>query len=569
MTAQGATGAATISASVAPTLPAEPATETDRQFDGLVRSRFDAIVERSPVLGTYLGLTEHDGRLSDGSRENVLAEIQEAHQFLADMEGLDAGHLSPYYAFERELALFATRRQIFDDDVHRVWERRVTAADEIGDGVFLVFSRSNRTMEDRITAIASRLEAAPQHIEQQKSRLDHRQPVRLWNELELESASTLPTLFDEVVATARTELSDGHPETARLESAATAAAQALADYAAWVKERLAHATDEFALGSDRYDELVRLRAFDDLATDDILAIGEEQLALNQEARARAASQVDPSASVDEVMDRIKSDHPEHFGAALAGYRKAMADARQFVIDHDIASVPEGETLDVIETPEYMRAVLPFAAYYQPPKFGNATMQGLYLVTPSVDGDPRALREHNHASLYNTSIHEAYPGHHLQLVTSIKHPSIIRTLVDAPEFVEGWAMYCEQMMREEGFDTDPRHLVIMYTDAIWRSCRIILDIRLQRGEITVTQAVDFLAEQTGFERANAVSEVHWYTYRPTYPLSYLLGKVLLLRLRESERRRLGDRFSLKGFHDALLREGSLPISFHRRLLAQHA
>jgi uncharacterized protein (DUF885 family) len=188
------------------------------------------------------------------------------------------------------------------------------------------------------------------------------------------------------------------------------------------------------------------------------------------------------------------------------------------------------------------------------------------VTPSVDGDERALREHNHSSLYNTSIHEAYPGHHQQLVTSIRNPSTVRVLVDAPEFIEGWAMYCEQMMREEGFDTDPRHVAMMYTDAIWRACRIILDVKLQRGEIGVSEAVDFLVEHTGFERPNATAEVNWYTYRPTYPLSYLLGKVLLLRLREDERQRLGDRFSLRAFHDSLLREGSLPISFHRRILA---
>jgi uncharacterized protein (DUF885 family) len=143
------------------------------------------------------------------------------------------------------------------------------------------------------------------------------------------------------------------------------------------------------------------------------------------------------------------------------------------------------------------------------------------------------------------------------------------LVDAPEFVEGWGMYSEQMMRESGFDATPAHRVIMYTDAIWRACRIILDVRLHRGEIGVDEAIDFLVEHTGFERPNAAAEVHRYTHTPTYQLSYLLGKVLLLRLREDEKQRLGDRFSLRGFHDAMLREGSLPISFHRRLLTASA
>ena len=562
---ENATGSGTLEAPEAEA-PA-PSNESERQFDTLVRNRFESLIERNPVFGTYLGLTEHDGRLADGSRDAVLTDIDEAHRFETALNDIDPGELSPYYAIERELALYATRRQVFDDEVHRVWERRGSASDEIGDGIFLVFSRSSRPIEERLSAIASRLEAAPEHIDQQKSRLGGAAPVRLWNELEIESAGALPSLFEEVVAAARSELSDGHPEINRLERASIGASQALEAYSLWLKDRLAGSTDDFALGSEDYEQLVRLRAFDDLDTDGILAIGEEQLVLNRERRARAAAQVDSSASVEEVVDRIKSDHPADFSAALAGYRKAMAEARQFVIEQDIAALPEGETLEVIETPEYMRSVLPFAAYYQPPKFGAATLAGLYLVTPSIHGEPRSLREHNFASLYNTSIHEAYPGHHLQLVRSIRHPSIVRTLVDAPEFVEGWAMYCEQMMREEGFDTDPRHVVMMYTDAIWRACRIILDIRLHRGEMTVDDAVDFMVTQTGFERPNAASEVHWYTLRPTYPLSYLLGKVLLLRLREDEKGRLGEQFSLRGFHDSMLSEGSLPISFHRRLIAQ--
>ncbi|MEO8625714.1 MAG: DUF885 family protein, partial [Candidatus Limnocylindrales bacterium] len=133
----------------------------------------------------------------------------------------------------------------------------------------------------------------------------------------------------------------------------------------------------------------------------------------------------------------------------------------------------------------------------------------------------------------------------------------------------WAMYCELMMREQGFDTAPSHQLMMHTDAIWRACRIIIDVKLQRGELTVPQAVDFLVEQTGFERPQANAEVNWYTYRPTYPMSYLLGRQLLRRLRADEQKRLGTSFSLRAFHDALLTQGSLPISFQRRLLAQGA
>jgi uncharacterized protein (DUF885 family) len=128
------------------------------------------------------------------------------------------------------------------------------------------------------------------------------------------------------------------------------------------------------------------------------------------------------------------------------------------------------------------------------------------------------------------------------------------------------MYSEQMMREEGFDDGPAFRLAMHTDAIWRACRIVLDVRMHRGEIGVEDAIEFLVGHTAFERPNAVAEVKRYTYTPTYQLSYLLGKVLILGLRDEQRRRLGDRFSLRAFHDSLLTAGSLPVSFHRRLLA---
>jgi uncharacterized protein (DUF885 family) len=560
--------AASISGAVSVAPPA--ATPADREVEALLNDRFESLVERHPVFASYLGLHDYDHKLADGSRESILAETDEARAFITRAEAIDPEGLSPYWATERELGLFSARRQVFDDDVHRVWERRVTATDEIGDGIFLLFARGTRPMAERLSAIASRLEAGPQHVEEQKSRLGERPPMRLWNEMELEAAQSLPSLFDEVLAAARTELGEDDAETRRLERSAAEMRRSLESYSGWIKEQLGTADDDFALGTERYDELIGLRAFDGLSADDILEIGEQQLAENMAARGALAREIDFSASEQQVLDRIKSDHPADFASALDTYRHAMGEARQFVMDHDIATMPEGETLEVIETPQYLRNVMPFAAYFSPPKFESGpTHQGLYIVTPSVDGDPRAMREHNLASIYNTSIHEAYPGHHQQLAAAIQHPSVTRVLIDAPEFVEGWAMYCELMMREQGFDTSLEHRLMMHTDAIWRACRIILDVRLHRGQIGVTEATDFMVDQTGFERPNAAAEVKRYTYTPSYQLSYLLGRVLLLRLREDEKRRLGDRFSLRGFHDAMLRQGSLPISFHRRLLAAEA
>ncbi|HXG40091.1 MAG TPA: DUF885 domain-containing protein [Candidatus Limnocylindrales bacterium] len=536
----------------------------DRLYD-LVEERFRALLVEQPALATWVGIHDYDDRLGDGSREVVLGRLDADRRHLSAVEALDPAALSEAARLEREIELHNVRRSIFDLDVVRTWERRSTAIQEAGDALFLTFARDFAPLPDRLRSLSGRIGEIPTHLAQHRTRAVVPQ-VRLWQQLEIEAARELPSFLDVIVATGRTALPEA--DAGRLARAADAARAAIAEHDEWLRATLAGGTDEWALGRDRYAELVRLRAFDGLDADAILALGEEALAREEELRRAVAREIDPDASVAEVLDRVKSDHRATFAEALEGYRSAMLRARRHLIERGIVTVPEDERLEVLETPGYLRHVIPFAAYFPPPKF-DASPSGLYVVTPSVDGDPRAMREHNWSSISNTSIHEAYPGHHLQLSIAARHPSLTRLLTDAPEFVEGWGMYSEQLMREHGFDDAPPFRLIMHTDAIWRACRIVLDVRMHRGEVDVAEATRFLVERTGFEEPNARAEVHRYTYTPTYQLSYLLGKMLILALRSDEQRRLGEAFDLRHFHDRLLANGSLPISFHRRILAAEA
>ena len=124
-----------------------------------------------------------------------------------------------------------------------------------------------------------------------------------------------------------------------------------------------------------------------------------------------------------------------------------------------------------------------------------------------------------------------------------------------------------MMKEQGFHDDSEHRLIMVNDLLWRTTRIILDVRLHRGEMSVEEAVDFLVEQVGMGRSAATAEVRRYTMTPTYPLSYLLGKHLIVQLRRELEERLGDRFDLRRFHDAMLYAGNLPWKFMRRVVLE--
>jgi hypothetical protein len=534
----------------------------DRFFD-LVEARFRRLMRDNPIAATYFGIHDYDDELGDGGREPILGELAADRQHLATIEALDPSGLSEGVRFERDLEIHNLRRGIFETDELRVWERRSLALDTIGDGLFLLFARDHAPLADRLEPITGRLEAVPRHLEEARTRSTQPQ-VRLWQEIEIESAGQLPALFDEVVAAGRGAL--GPSELRRLERAAEAATVAVDLYTNWLEGTLAGGTDDWPVGRERHDALVALRAFDGLDADAILELGEQKLAEEHTARAAAAREIDPSATEDEVIARVKADHAITFDAALGGYRDAMRRARAHLLDRQIVSVPDDERIEVIETPEYLRNVLPFAAYFAPAVF-DPDPKGLYVVTPAVHGNPNAMREHNRAAISNTSIHEAYPGHHLQLDVARRHPSLTRLLADAPEFVEGWGMYSELLMREHGFDDGPEYRLVLHSDAIWRACRVILDVRLHRGELSIDEALDFLIDHTRFERDNAAAEVKWYTHRPTYPLSYLLGRTLLLELRAAEQRRLGAAFSLRDFHDTLLRNGSLPISFHRRLLSQ--
>jgi uncharacterized protein (DUF885 family) len=512
-------------------------------------------------MATYFGIHSEDHRLGDAGRDAIEHEIAQEKTHLAAVEALDPAGLSATARLERDLERHNVRLALFDADEVRRWERRSQAAADIGDAVFALFARGAAPLSERIERIADRLEGVPAFLAQARSRAVQPQ-VGLWQKVELRYAKDLPSLFAEVREAAEEVLNA--QEMARLDRVIDGARKALDAHINWVDGTLATATEDWQLGRERYDELVRLRAFGDLDADTILEIGWDQLRTNTEGRRAAARELDPDSDLPSVIERLKADHPATFEDALEGYKDAMRRSRAYLIEHDIVTVPDDEVIEVIATPEYLRSVMPFAAYFSPARF-DADQRGIYVVTPAVDNNPSAMLEHYYASISNTSIHEAYPGHHLQLAVASKHPSLTRMLTDAPEFVEGWGMYSEQMMREEGFDAGPAFRTAMYTDAVWRSCRIILDVRMHRGELTPDEATDFLVEHTSFETANARSEVRRYTYTPGYQLSYLLGKVLILGMREDEKRRRGADFSLRDFHDTLLRNGSLPISFHRRIL----
>ncbi|MGH2427504.1 MAG: DUF885 domain-containing protein [Candidatus Limnocylindria bacterium] len=532
--------------------------DADARFDRTVDRWFRDRLAISPEIATFLGIHDHDAELSPGTREHVEREIELHRTTVAEMERFDPSDLSPERALDRDLAIHQGRLSLFWLTEYRSWTGSSGAAEHVGEALFPLFTRDFAPLAARLASIAARLEAAPSFIAETRERVSH--PVRLWTEIDLESTESLPGFLDTIVAAARAEGGDA-ALTGRLEKATEATKAALADHASWLRDDvMPRSNGAWQAGPDRFEEMVRLRELE-ASGDEILAVGEELLASEKQARDEIAREIDPSASLEEVADLVKNDHAPTFAESLSEYRESMDRARAFVVEMDLATPPAEDHLSVMETPSFIRHLIPFAAYYEPAKF-DATPVGTYIVTPP--GTPEMMREHNRSSISNTSVHEAYPGHHLQLSAAVTNPSLVRLFSGAPEFAEGWAFYCERMMKEAGFDATPKGWYVVHNDAIWRATRIILDVQLHRGLIGFDEAVDRLVAETGFERPAALAEVKRYTSTPTYQLSYLFGRHMIERLKAEVAAGQGRAFSLKAFHDTLLYGGTMPVSYARRL-----
>ena len=175
--------------------------------------------------------------------------------------------------------------------------------------------------------------------------------------------------------------------------------------------------------------------------------------------------------------------------------------------------------------------------------------------------------HSDAAIALAAVHEAYPGRHLQAAIANRNGSRLRRLADSALLMEGWASYCEELMLEQGYPGDPLARLCQLRGQLWRACRVVVDVGLQTGKLTLGQAADYMVANALLDRAGAEAEVKRFALTPTRPMISLVGKTLLIELRDETRRRLGSRFKLYDFHAALLESGSVPPALVREELAE--
>jgi uncharacterized protein (DUF885 family) len=529
----------------------------DEEFDNLVEEYLDWWVETNPIMGTVLGLHQYDHLLPDGSRDAHLRDIEKIKEFRTRMEAIDESGLSPQKRIEREGILHSMNMGLYMSEVYGQWESRPTGIDTLGASLFRLYAREFAPLEERLGSITSRIQAMPKFLEESKTKVT--KPVKLWVEIELESSKRFPMFLEDIVNTGTKVLDAEKLET--LKKAVEDANAAIKDYEKWMSEKLLPAAiEEHRMGEEMFHKVIELKHLG-LSVAEIRELGDKYLDWCKKRLEELAEKIKPGAGVEEVREIVKSDHPENFDRVLEKYRESVEESRRYIQDSGMIDLPSEEKLTVIETPEYLRNTIPFAAYMMPGKY-DQEQEGIYIVTP-VEDKPELLKEHSYAGIVNTSVHEGYPGHHLQLTLSNMNPSLAMVLVHSTETVEGWAHYCEDWMKDSGFDDTPEARFVQTIDILWRAARIVVDVDLHTKKITMEEAIDFLVDNVGMERPSAVAEVKRYTMYPAYQLCYLIGKHLIVGLKDEIKERMGDKFTDSFFHNTFLESGSLPVYLIRQ------
>lgn len=318
---------------------------------------------------------------------------------------------------------------------------------------------------------------------------------------------------------------------------------------------LPRARDSYAEGEAYFNLLLRHKHFLEMDARQLLALGEKLFNKTKKELLRISEKIAPGKNIDETARMIQGSHPSAIGL-IPAYQDAVRNARDFVWAKGLVTFPPQECLEVMETPIFKRNQIPFAAYLSPsPK--DLDQVGYYYVTPPTNKDE--FREHNYKSIENTSAHEAYPGHHLQFSLANFYPAahtLPRLMNESSVMFEGWALYCEQMMHDQGFLGTPEHEFLMLKDRLWRTLRIIIDVKTQCYGMTYDEAADLMVRELAFPRSQAEADLNWYSQAPATPMGYALGWHMITALRKREEMRLGKRFNLRKFHDKFLQAGSI-------------
>lgn len=548
----------------------------DGKLNAYFQEYLDAWFADEPRTATQFGDHRFDDRLEDLSAESRAGWVERDRKFLAALpERVDFDALSRDGQIDYEIFRHHLDYAIWLAETFRPFEEDPRAyVGYTTEGVYLLLTQSTLPADTNLANAIQRMEQVPRVVATAKETITKAPKVKVETAI-LQTEGAIGFYEDEVFLLAEAPKGEGAlGETARV------AADALRDYLAFLKEDvLPEAGDDWRIGPERFAEKVERELNAGLTADEVLAEAHSEAARVETEMAVVAqllwAELFPGVAIppdDEdgrrelirrVLDRVGDDHgaPE---TLVEDARATVDQIKAFIAERGVLALPEPDQCAIIEMPEFMRGNS--VAYLNPappldPKGGSE-----YAISPppaSWDA-PRVeslLREYNSRMLQILTIHEAYPGHYVQLEYSNRCPSPIRKILWSGTFAEGWAVYTERMMLDEGFGAGDLGLRMQQLKFYLRAVvNAILDHEMHAGAMTDDEATGLLMGRAFQTEGEAVGKIIRAKQSSAQLSTYFTGSVAFRRLRRDIQRAQGGAFDLGRYHEAALSHGTLPVKY---------
>ncbi|HEY6124377.1 MAG TPA: DUF885 domain-containing protein [Steroidobacteraceae bacterium] len=521
--------------------------------DAFIEARFKA----DPYFAVQAGRHEYDGQMPDWSRAALDADVAELRKSATALAAFDPMTLTPGQRFEHEYLQWVIDSQLFwVASAESPYRNPAWYLDKLDPSMYL--TREYAPLPKRLEGFLGYSRAIPALAANIRANL--RSPLpRAFIERGAAGFGGYATFFRGEMPAVFAQLTDEKLK-ADLIAANAAAATAMEELTAWLESQRSAATEDFALGSARFLEMLRQTERVDITLEDLELVGRKDLERNLAALKEACGAFAPKATLSACVEKMRANKPS--GGTVEGARAQLAELRQLVLDKKLVTIPSQEQALVAESPPYNRGN--FAYISIPGPYENPAVKVTYYVAPP---DARwSAAERNaylpgKAYLLFVSAHEVWPGHYLQSQYMNANPSRTLALWWDYAFGEGWAHYTEEMMYDAGLGAgQPEMRVGMLTNALLRDVRFLSAICLHSGCMSLEESEKMFREQAFADAGNARQQALRGTYDPGY-LAYTLGKLMIRKLR-ADWLAANAGATPQQFHDKFLSFGAPPIPLVR-------
>lgn len=526
-------------------------------FADAAETFYNEYLARTPTEARGLGYHEYDGKLPDVSPAAIADTVAWLRDNRARFEAY--GELEGMQEVERQVLLAHIRSELFTLDV-----RKAPVTDPMfygwAAGLIGYVDRDYAPVSERLAGLIAACNAAPAYFAQAQSNLPRAMP-RTWVQTALLMTRGAIQFARNDVPAAMPGLGAGDRK--RLDAALATYVGALDGYRRFLEDRLATATDDYAIGEERFLQMLRDTEGLDIDLARLTDVGRADLERNLASLEAAAARLAPGKTILEAVDMVRAQRPA-VGEVLAVATRQSADMRKQLIDKKIVSIPSDHVAEVRDTPPFMR--FNFAFMSSPGPFEERELPSFYYITPPDPSWPQKKQDEYVASTHDllfVTIHEVWPGHFLHGLHKKKNPSKILRSFCSYAMSEGWAHYTEEMMWDAGATSgEPAVHIGQLQNALLRNVRFMSAIGLHTGGMTVAQARQMFLTQGYQDEGNADQQAVRGTFDPGY-LNYTLGKLMIRKLHDDWRAARGADYTIGGFHDAFLAHGCAPIPVIRR------